>query len=225
MPITGSNVLRGIGRVLPPSMPMAGDCSLQHRPQAFLDALYQSARAPLWRSRRPECLLSAESGRLLRQMVDVSAARLVLALGSAEGIAAVWLADALRQAAGGRGDRALIAFERDPETAQRARLVLRGAGISRYVDIRCDSPTRLLGDLDTPIDLVLLLDTFDTEATALLPLLTAKLRPGGILIVPQIQRRRRALAGWLAGVRAPDGPYRSLSLPIDGGLEWSVKQA
>lgn len=225
MPITDSSAWRGIGRVLPQSMPVAADLLLQHRPQAFLDALYQPARAPLWLSRRPECLLSAESGRLLRQMVDVSAARLVLALGSAEGVAAVWLADALRQAAGGRGDRALIAFERDPEAAQRARLALRGAGISRYVDIRCDSPIRLLVELDTPIDLVLLLDTFDTEATALLPQLTAKLRPGGMLIVPQIQRRRRALAGWLASVRTPGGSYRSLNLPIDGGLEWSVKQA
>ncbi|WP_428383185.1 class I SAM-dependent methyltransferase [Nevskia ramosa] len=225
MPITDSGALRGISRVAPHSMPMAGDRLLQHRPQAFLDALYQSARAPLWRLRRTESSLSAESGRLLRQMVDVSAARLVVALGSADGVAAVWLADALREAAGGRGDRALIAFERDADAAQRARAALRGAGISRYVDIRCDNPTRLLGELDTPIDLVLLLDTFDTEATALLPQLTAKLRPGGILIVPQIQRRRRALAGWLATVRAPDGPYRSLSLPIDGGLEWSVKQA
>ncbi len=224
MPITDSGALRGFGRTVSHSTPIADDRSLRHRPQAFLDALYQPARAPRWRSRRPECLLSADCGRLLRQMIDVSAARLVVALGSAEGVAAVWLADALREAPVGRGDRALIAFERDAEAAHRARATLRGAGISRYVDIRCDNPTRLLGELDTPIDLVLLLDTFDADATALLPQLTTKLRPGGILIAPQIQQRRRALVGWLASVRAPDGPYRSLTLPIDGGLEWSVKQ-
>lgn len=224
MPISDSGTLRGFGRTVSHSTPIADDRPFRHRPQVFLDALYQPVRAPLWRLRRPERLLSADCGRLLRQMVDVSAARLVVALGSADGVAAVWLADALREAPVGRGDRALIAFERDAGAAHRARATLRGAGISRYVDIRHDQPTRLLGELDTPIDLVLLLEPFDADAAALLPQLTAKLRPGGILIAPQIQRRQRALADWLASVRAPDGPYRSLTLPIDGGLEWSVKQ-
>lgn len=225
MAISDSGALHDIGRVVPRSMATADDHSLQQRSRAFLDELYRTVRTPLWRVRRAENLLSADSGRLLRQMVNVSAARLVVALGSADGVAAVWLADALREAPGGRGDRALIAFERDADAAHRARAAVRGAGISRYVDIRCDDPMRLLGHLDAPIDLALVLDTFDADAARLLPQLTASLRPGGILITPQLQRRQRALAGWLAAVRDPDGPYCSLTLPLDGGLEWSVKHS
>lgn len=180
--------------------------------------------APRWRWQQPARCLSADSGQLLRQMVDVTGARLVLALGSADGVAAVWLAGALREAAGGRGDRALIVFEPDVEAARLTRIALRGAGISRYVDIRCDDPARLLDELDTPVDLVLLLDPFDAGASALLPRLTARLRPGGVLIAPRLQQRQLTLAGWLAAVRAADGAYRSLTLPIDGGLEWSVKR-
>lgn len=203
------------------------------RARAFLDARYSVDPpkprlghwlAALWPGpggSRNE--LSAISGQWLQQLIGSSRAQLVVALGTADGTAAVWLADALRSVPGGRSDRALIGFERDPATAQRARDVLRRAGVSRYVDIRCDAPARALTAVDAPVDLVLLLDSFDAEATVVLDLLLPKLRSGASLVAPQIARRP-ALRACLERHCAADGPFQTLRLPIDGGLEWLVKR-
>ncbi|MBA4283955.1 MAG: hypothetical protein C0434_00280 [Xanthomonadaceae bacterium] len=167
--------------------------------------------------------LPAESGRWLQQLVHAARAQLVVTLGTADGLAAVWLAEALRSVPGGRSDRALIGFEQDPESARRARDVLRRAGVSRYVDIRCDAPARALLAVDAPIDLVLLLDGFDADAAALTDLLLPKLRPGASLVAPQIVRRRR-LADSMATRCVAGGPLQGLRLPIDGDLLWLVKR-
>jgi len=203
------------------------------RARAFLDARY--AAVPSKRRLGPwlaACwpgtggsrnALSAISGQWLQQLIGSSRAQLVVALGTADGTAAVWLADALRSVPGGRSDRALIGFEHSPAAAQHARDVLRRAGVSRYVDIRCDAPVRALTALDAPIDLVLLLDGFDAEATMVLDLLLPKLRSGASLIAPQISRRP-VLRACLERHRTADGPLQALRLPIDGGLEWLVKR-
>jgi len=203
------------------------------RARAFLDARYSvepsklrlgNWLAALWPSAGgSRNALSAITGRLLQQLIGASRAQLVITLGTADGTAAVWLADALRNVPGGRSDRALIGFERDPASAQRTRDVLRRAGVSRYVDIRCDSPARALSAVDTAIDLVLLLDSFDAEAAVMLDLLIPKLRPGASLIAPQIARRPDLMA-CLERHCASTGPFQSLRLPIDGGLEWLVKR-
>lgn len=203
------------------------------RARAFLDARYSGEHpqqrllhwlAACWPSardaRKP---LSATSGQWLQQLIAATRAQLVVTLGTADGIAAVWLADALRSVPGGRSNRALIGFEHNPASAQRARDVLRRAGVSRYVDIRCDAPSQALTTLDAPIDLVLLLDSFDAEAALVLDLLLPKLRPGASLVVPQIGRRRQ-MAAVVDRHSAADGALSSLRLPIDGGLQWSVKR-
>lgn len=167
--------------------------------------------------------LSAISGQWLQQLISASRAQLVVALGTADGTAAVWLADALRSVPGGRSDRALIGFEHHPAAAQHARAVLRRAGVSRYVDIRCDAPLHALTALDASVDLVLLLEGFDAEATTVLDLLLPKLRSGASLVAPQISRRP-VLRACLERLCTADGPLQTLRLPIDGGLEWLVKR-
>jgi len=167
--------------------------------------------------------LPANSGRWLQQLVHAARAQLVVTFGTADGLAAVWLAEALRSVPGGRSDRALIGFEQDPASARRARDVLRRAGVSRYVDIRCDAPARALLAVDAPIDLVLLLDGIGDDAAALTDLLLPKLRPGASLVVPQL-RRRRMLADSMAARCVAGGPLQGLRLPIDGDLLWLVKR-
>lgn len=203
------------------------------RARALLDARYipeppKRSLARRWLSRltgigaTPEAL-PVESGRWVAQLVHAARAQLVVTLGTADGLAAVWLAEALRGVPGGRGDRALIGFERDTESARHARDVLRRAGVSRYVDIRCDSPARALLAVDAPIDLVLLLEGFDADAAALTDLLLPKLRPGASLVAPQVDRRRR-LADSVAPRCTAGGTLRGLRLPIDGELLWLVKR-
>ena len=203
------------------------------RARALLDSRYTpepSTRSLVrrWLSRWPGIgatseALPVESGRWLQQLVHATRAQLVVTLGTADGLAAVWLAEALRSVPGGRGDRALIGFERDTESARRARDVLRRAGVSRYVDIRCDSPARALMAVDAPIDLVLLLEGFDDDAAALTDLLLPKLRPGASLVAPQVDRRRR-LADSMAPRCVAGGPLQGMRLPIDGELLWLVKR-
>lgn len=203
------------------------------RARALLDARYapgpQKRSVSRWLLSRwpgigatPEAL-PPESGRWLQQLVHAARAQLVVTLGTADGVAAVWLAEALRSVPGGRSDRALIGFERDSESARRARDVLRRAGVSRYVDIRCDAPARALLAVDAPIDVVLLLDGFDADAVALIDLLLPKLRPGASLVAPQIDRRRR-LVDSIAARGVAGGALQGLRLPIDGGLLWLVKR-
>lgn len=203
------------------------------RARALLDARHtpEPPKRPLlcrlrsrWRAlaATPEAF-PAESGRWLQQLVHASGAQLVVTFGTADGVAAVWLADALRGVPGGRSDRALIGFERNAEAARGARNVLRRAGVSRYVDIRCDAPGHAVPAIDAPIDLVLLLDGFDADLVALTDRLLPKLRPGASLVVP-LAGRHRQLADSMATRSADSGPFTALRLPIAGGLLWLVKR-
>ena len=204
------------------------------RSRAWLDACYraeQSRQAGLrwlhrWRwpgsTDRPADL-SAASGGWLQQLVHATRAQLVVTLGTADGAAAVWLAEALRAVSGSRSDRALIGFERDPAAARRARDGLRRAGVSRYVDIRCDAPARVLANLDVPIDLVVVLCGFDDAPCELVARLLPCLRAGGSLVVPRARRRPRLVAA-IDRHCAEDGPLQALQVPLDGGLLWSVKR-
>lgn len=204
------------------------------RSRAWLDACYRAERSRpaglrwlhAWRwpgltDGPPD--LPAASGGWLQQLVHATRAQLVVTLGTADGAAAVWLAEALRAVPGSRSDRALIGFERDPAAARQARDVLRRAGVSRYVDIRCDAPARVLATIDVLIDLVVLLGGFDDDASELVERLLPRLRAGGSLVVPRFQRRP-LLAAAINRHCADDGQLQALQMPLDGGLLWLVKR-
>ncbi len=167
--------------------------------------------------------ISAARGALLNQVTRMLDARLVIALGTSQGVAAVWLACALREQGRRSGDRGVIGLEPVAAHAHAARALLRSAAVARYVDIREGAVCEELSRIDEPIDL-LFIDGHPSAALgsplSLIRRLHSRLRSGGAVIVDRI-RRWPAAADWL---RNPANGYCAITLPYTAGIEVSIKR-
>jgi len=59
-------------------------------------------------------------------------------------------------------------------------------------------------------------------AVPALRLLLPKLRPGAVVVTDNTISAAQGYAELLQVLRSPDGPFRSVTLPFNGGLEFSV---
>ena len=76
-------------------------------------------------------------------------------------------------------------------------------------------------DLPAPIDLVLL-DGWKDLYLPMLELLTPKLRKGSVVCADNIHTFPKDLAPYVAHVTNPRNGFRSMTLPLGSGLEYSV---
>ncbi|MDB5988183.1 MAG: methyltransferase [Nevskia sp.] len=198
--------------------------------QAALMRIYRDhAGSRLWNfatTARPglprQVPINAVRGALLNQMARLLDARLVVALGTSRGVAAIWLACALREHGRRSGDRGVIGLEPLAAEAQAARELLRSAAVARYVDIREGSPQCEFARIDEPIDLLFIDSHLSATLGApllLIQQLQPRLRSGGAVIVDRIRRWPEA-AAWL---RDPANGFSAITLPYSAGIEISIK--
>jgi predicted O-methyltransferase YrrM len=169
--------------------------------------------------------ISAVTGRLLYMLVRSRRPRLVVEFGTSFGISAIHLAAALRDN-GPLGDGKmgrLVTTELEPGKAKRARANLEAAGLSDLVEIRLgDAFETLKQGLDGGIEL-LLLDGWKDLYLPLLRFVEPQLAPDALLVADDIRLMPDILAPYLAYVRDPANGYLSVELPIDDGLELSLR--
>jgi predicted O-methyltransferase YrrM len=166
--------------------------------------------------------INAVRGALLNQMARLLDARLIVALGTSRGVAATWLACALRERGRRTGDRGVIGLEPMAAEAQAARELLLSAAVARYVDIRQGSAAREIARIDQPIDLLFVDAHLSAALGAPLPLiqqLQPQLRSGAAVIIDRIRRWPEA-AAWL---RDPANGFSAITLPYSAGIEISIK--
>lgn len=98
----------------------------------------------------PAVHIRPEEGRMIQLLLAAVGARRVVELGTLAGYSAIWIARALP--AGGR----LISLEHDTERAATARLLIKRAGLSDRVEVRCAAAPAALADLlrEGPFDAV-----------------------------------------------------------------------
>ena len=96
------------------------------------------------------------------------------------------------------------------------------AGLSRFIDLREGDLLDTLKRIDGPVDFVLV-DIWINMARPALELVTPHLRPGAIVVCDNTQQYRSEYADYFAFIQNPANGFRTMTLPFDGGLEFSVR--
>lgn len=172
---------------------------------------FASAGRPL--SIRPE------QGDLIYLLCRAIRATRVIDFATSVGVSAIYFAAAMRDNGGGT----VIGAEIVPEKVETARRNLAEAGLAEYADIRLGDARETLRDVGGPIDFALV-DGFPVAdgpslARQVLDVLAPQLRTGALLL------NDNGESDYLEIVRNPARGYRTLSLPIKGSTELSIKVA
>jgi predicted O-methyltransferase YrrM len=164
--------------------------------------------------------IAPEVGRLIYSLVRVKHPAVAVEFGTSFGISAIHIASALRDNGRGR----LITTELSESKSARAAENLAEAGLTDLVEIRQGDALRsLAGAAD--IDL-LFLDGWKQLYLPLLKTLEPALSEGCLVLADDLFHRgeaREALKPYLQYVRDPANGYVSTEIPIDDGLELSVR--
>jgi predicted O-methyltransferase YrrM len=164
--------------------------------------------------------ISPEVGRLLYVLARNKQPRTIVEFGTSFGISTIHLAAAVRD---NRNNGRLITTELSAKKANRARQNVAEAGLSDVVEIReGDAFETLRGEVGEPIEL-LLLDGWKELYLPLLKLLESRLSAGALIIADDLNIAAEALESYLQYVRDPLHGYVSVEVPLDDGLEVSLR--
>ena len=164
--------------------------------------------------------ISPEVGRLLYVLARTRQPRTIIEFGTSFGISTIHLAAAVRD--NGNNGR-LITTELSASKANRARQNIAEAGLSDIVEIRQgDAFETLRMERGETIDM-LLLDGWKEMYLPLLQLLESQLAPGALVIADDLNIAADALQSYVQYVRDPLRGYVSVEVPLDDGLEVSLR--
>jgi predicted O-methyltransferase YrrM len=157
-----------------------------------------------------------EQGELIYVLCRALGARRAAEFATSVGMSTLYLAAALRDNGGGT----VIGSEIVLEKAAAARRNLEDAGLSHLADIRLGDARETLRDLGGPADFVLI-DGWPGETPTLarqvIEIVAPQIRKGGLVL------NDNGEPDYLAYVRDPANGFRSISLPLKGSNELSVK--
>jgi predicted O-methyltransferase YrrM len=189
--------------------------------EKLLAAIGTRISAQLTAEQRAELLAEAylpvarENGELLYLLARGRAATRVVEFGTSFGISTIFLAAAVRDNGGGE----VITTEIHPDKARTASANLAEAGLADLVRIRTGDALRTLTELPGPVDLVLL-DGWKDLYLPVLRILEPSLRSGALIVADD---RSMLPAAYLDYMRDPQNGYHSVEIPIDDGLEVSIR--
>lgn len=161
--------------------------------------------------------VSPESGQFLYLTALAARARNIVEFGTSYGISTLYLAAAARET-GGR----VIGSEIEPEKLATARANMERSGVADIVDIRAGDALQSLWDAPDGIDF-LLLDGWKDLYQPVLDLLHPKLAPGAVVVADNIFTFKTALRPYVERMQARNSGFRSSTVAIGAGMEFSVK--
>jgi predicted O-methyltransferase YrrM len=142
----------------------------------------------------------------------------VVEAGTSFGVSTLFLASAVRDNGGGL----VIATENEPQKAAIARRHFAEAGLSTLIDLREGDLRRTLDRVEGPIDFVLI-DIWTPMARPALGLVAPHLRQGAVVVCDNTLQFRDAYADYFEFVNDPRNGLRTMTLPFEGGLEFTVR--
>jgi predicted O-methyltransferase YrrM len=157
-------------------------------------------------------------------------ARRVVEAGTSFGVSTLFLAAAVRdnlrqepQGLDGPGQSGLvIGTEYEPEKAKMARGHFAEAGLADLIDLREGDLRETLVDVKGPIDFMLI-DIWTPLARPALSLIAAHLREGAVVICDNTLQFQEAYGEYFDFVHDPRNGLRTMTLPFEGGLEFTVR--
>ena len=169
--------------------------------------------------------LEPEKAALCYLLCRSLGARRVVEAGTSFGVSTIYLASAVRDnARATASEGTVIGTEHEAAKAAAARRNFADAGVSKFIDLREGDLRETLKDVGGPVDLMLV-DIWIPMALPALKLVAPRLRLGAIVLCDNTARYPRRYADYLAFVHDPANGLRSMTLPMKGGLEMSVRVA
>jgi predicted O-methyltransferase YrrM len=162
--------------------------------------------------------IDRDQGHLLYLLGRSLNAKTIVEFGTSFGISTIYLATAVRDNGGG----IVIGTEIVTEKAIQARQNIADAGLEEYVEIRTGDALKTLQNLDRVIDMILI-DGWVHLALDVLNLVSPCLRKGGIVVSDNVGTFKANLKTYVEFLQNPANGYRSTTLDLKGGTEFSVK--
>ncbi len=119
-------------------------------------------------------------------------------------------------------DGVVIATEYEPEKAEVARANFTEAGLSHLIELREGDLRETLVDVGGSVDFMLV-DIWTPMARPALALVAPYLREGAVVICDNTTRFREAYRDYFEFVNDPQNGLRTMTLPFEGGLEFTVR--
>jgi predicted O-methyltransferase YrrM len=167
--------------------------------------------------------LDRDKAEFCYQLCRVLNARRIVEIGTSFGVSTLYLAAAVRDNVrqdGGNG--IVIGTEYEPRKAEAARANFAQAGLAGYIDLREGDLRETLRWIEGPVDF-LLMDIWVKMARPALELVAPVLRPGAVVICDNTEHYRSDYADYFAFLNDPANGFRTMTLPFQGGLEFSVR--
>jgi predicted O-methyltransferase YrrM len=167
--------------------------------------------------------LDREKAEFCYQVCRALRAKRIVEAGTSFGVSTLFLAAAVRdnvRADGGEG--IVIGTEYEPEKAKAARASFAEAGLSDFIDLREGDLRETLVDVAAPVDFMLI-DIWTPIARPALELIAPQLRPGAVIITDNTAQFPDAYRDFLEFVNDPANGLRTMTLPFEGGLEFTVR--
>jgi len=144
---------------------------------AVLDDMYRNQRRGMMN-------VPPEDGRLLRMLTESAGAKHVVEIGTSNGYSGIWLCLALRTTGG-----KLTTYEIDKGRAALARANFKRAGVDGLVTLVEGDAHKEVPKLKEPVDLIFL-DADKSGYIDYLKKLLPRLRPGGLILAHNMNRRQ-----------------------------------
>jgi predicted O-methyltransferase YrrM len=164
--------------------------------------------------------LDRDKAEFCYQVCRALRARRIVEAGTSFGVSTLFLAAAVRDNGGG----AVIGTEYEPEKAKAARANFAEAGLSDFIDLREGDLRETLRDTGGPVDFMLV-DIWAPMARPALELVAPSLRDGAVVICDNTAQFREAYDHYFEFINDPANRLRTMTLPFEGGLEFTVRCA
>ncbi|WP_445398957.1 O-methyltransferase [Zobellella sp. An-6] len=155
--------------------------------------------------------ITRDTGELLAVLVQATAARRILEVGTSNGYSTLWLAEAARRT-GGR----VLTLEYAAHKHRLAQANFAAAGLEALIEARCADAGQVLPELAPAGQDLIFLDSDRARYLDWWPWLKRALRPGGLLVVDNAISHQAQLADF-SRTLAADPDFSSCLVPVGKG--------
>ncbi len=167
--------------------------------------------------------IDRDKGEFCYQICRALGARRIVEAGTSFGVSTLFLAAAVRDNRRQNcGDGVVIGTEYEPQKARMARATFAEASLSELIDLREGDIRDTLVDMAFPVDFMLV-DIWAPMARPALEMVAPRLRTGAVVICDNTEQFREAYREYFEFVDDPANHFRTMTLPFEGGLEFTVR--
>jgi len=166
--------------------------------------------------------LDRDKAEFCYQVCRSLGARRVVEVGTSFGVSTLFLAAAVRDTTNGGSGGVVIGTEYEPEKAKAARSNFATAELSEFIELREGDLRKTLVDIGAPIDFMLI-DIWTPMARPAVELVAPHLREGAVVICDNTLQFQQAYGEYFEFINNPANRFRTMTLPFQGGLEFTVR--